>query len=90
MLNDAPIAAGFLRRVEGNYAQIDTLVSNPYFGSVIRHDGIKLVVDQLFEDAKALDVQTIIAFTGDEGILQRSKLLGFQVIPQQLIGIALK
>lgn len=89
MLNDQPIAAGFLRRVEGGYAQIDTLVSNTYFGSQIRHEGINKVVGSLIEDAKILKLEGIIAFTGDSGILKRAKELGFKVIDQTLIALPL-
>lgn len=89
LLHNQPIAAGFLRRVEGNYAQIDTLVSNPYFGGIIRHEGIKKVVDSLIEDAKDLKLNGIIAFTADEGVLSRAKTLGFQVVDQTLISLSL-
>lgn len=84
-----PIAAGFLRRVEGGIAQIDTLTSNPYFGSQIRHEGIRVVVDSLIEDAKDLKLQGIIAFTKDEGVLNRAKSIGFNVVDQTIISLKL-
>lgn len=86
-LNDQPVAAGFLRRLEPCFAQIDTLTSNAYFGSKIRHEGIKLVVDTLIEEAKSLKLQGIISHTADEGILQRAKDLGFHVVPQIIIAL---
>lgn len=89
LLNKQPIAAGFLRRVEGGYAQLDTLTSNPYYGSIIRNDGIKLVVDRLIEDAKDLKLHGIIAFTGDSGVLDRAKSIGFNEIDQSLIALKL-
>lgn len=88
-LDKIPVAAGFLRRLEPCYAQIDTLCSNPYFGSIIRHEGIKLVVDQLIADAKRLKLEGIIATTANLGILQRAEALGFKLIPQTLIGLRL-
>lgn len=88
LMNGHPIAAGFLRRVEGGYAQIDTLTSNRYFGSQIRHLGIKLVVETLVNEAKTLKLKGIIAFTKDEGILKRAKEIGF-IEPKETI-IALK
>lgn len=89
LLNNHPIAAGFLRRVEGGYAQLDTLVSNPYFGSKIRHIGIKKVVASLIDDAKTLKLQGIIAFTADQGVLKRAADLGFHTIDQRLIALKL-
>lgn len=89
LLNSQPIAAGFLRRVEGGYAQIDTLVSNPYFGSQIRHLGIDIVVNSLIQDAKDLKLTGILAFTGEQSIVDRAKGRGFTVFDQKLIGVRL-
>ncbi len=77
LMGGYPIAAGFLRRVEGGYAQLDTLTSNKTFGSIIRHEGIKLVTDQLLQDAKDLRLKGIIAFSTDSGILDRACKIGF-------------
>lgn len=87
LLNDQPIAAGFLRRLEPCYAQIDTLISNKYFGSQIRHIGIQKVVDSLIQDAKDLNLDGIIAFTGDEGILNRASALGFNIVEQKILAL---
>jgi hypothetical protein len=80
-----PIAAGFLRRVEPCFAQLDTLTSNALFGSQVRHEGIKLVVDELTEEAKRLKLKGIIAHTSDSGILSRAQSIGFHVVPQTII-----
>ena len=89
LLNKQPIAAGFLRRVEGGYAQIDTLVSNPYFGSQIRHDGIDKVVDWLINDAKDLKLNGILAFTSEESIIARAKDKGFTELDHKVICVRL-
>lgn len=89
-MHNQPIAAGFLRRVEGGYAQMDTLVSNPYFGSLIRNDGIIKVVSSLIEEAKVLRLEGIVAFTKDEGVLKRALSIGFIEVNQQLIALNLK
>lgn len=90
LMGNQPIAAGFLRRVEGGYAQLDTLCSNAYFGSEIRHRGIQLVVDTLVNDAKSLKLSGIIAFTSDKGTLERALSIGFHVVASELvIGLSL-
>ena len=86
-MNGTPIAAGFLRRVEPCYAQLDTLCSNKHFGSIIRHAGISKVVTELLDEAKRLKLEGVIAHTEDEGILARAKSIGFHVIPQTIIAI---
>jgi hypothetical protein len=89
LLNNQPIAAGFLRRLEPSFAQIDTLVSNAHFGSIIRHQGIQLVVSSLIQDAKALQLEGILATTSDTGVLSRAKELGFVEVDQKLIALKL-
>lgn len=91
LMNGHPIAAGFLRRVEGGYAQLDTLVTAKHFGSQVRHAGIEKVVDALIDDAKVLKLQGIIAFTSDNSIVKRAEDRGFSVLSdQKLIAISLK
>lgn len=88
-LGNEPIAAGFLRRLEGGYGQIDTLASNPLFGGQIRHEGVKLVVDALIMEAKALKLHGIIAYTNDPGVLNRAQSLGFVELNQRVIALKL-
>lgn len=88
-LGKHPIAAGFLRRVEGGYAQLDGLTSNAHFGSKIRHEGIKSVVTALIEEAKDLKLHGIIATTNDLGVLERAKSIGFHVVPHTIIALPL-
>lgn len=85
-----PIAIGFLRRLEPCYAQIDTLASNPFLGSIIRHKGIELVLDTLINEAKVLKLQGIIAHTKHPDVLKRAKELGCHVVDQKIIALAIK
>lgn len=89
-LDKTPIAAGFLRRLEPCFAQIDTLCSNKYFGSLIRHTGVEMIVDTLIADAKRLKLEGLICHTKDAGVLKRAESLGFHVIPETIIGLPIK
>lgn len=90
MLGDQPVAAGFLRRTEGDViAIIDGLTSNSAFGSIIRHKGLESVVTSLLNEAKHLKIQGVIAWTKDEGILKRAKSIGFKQIDENLISLTL-
>lgn len=89
MLGKQPIAAGFLRRLEPCFAQIDTLCSNAHFGSQIRHEGLKLVVNELILTAKSLKLKGIISLTVDKGILMRAKDIGFHLVEQSVIALPL-
>ena len=91
LLGDQPLAAGFLRRVECDVvAQIDGLTSNKAFGSILRHQAIDMIVDQLIIEAKALEIQGLMAFTHDEGVLKRAKNRGFNILGEKLISISFK
>lgn len=87
--DSGPIAVGFLRMVEGGYAQLDTLVSNAEMSSGLRHEGISMVVTELIERAKQLKLKGIIAFTEDHGVLARAAHLGFKLVPQTIISLPL-
>lgn len=89
LMNGYPIAAGFLRRVEGGYAQMDTLTSNKHFGSIVRHEGITKVVDALVEETKVLQLRGIIAFTKDCSIIKRAEDIGFHTLEHSLIALKL-
>lgn len=79
------VAIGFLRRVEGNMALLDTLVTNAECSSEMRHIGISAVVDALISMAKQLELRYFMAFTVDDGIIKRAFDLGFVITNQRLI-----
>lgn len=91
MIGKEPVAAGFLRRVEGDViAQIDGLTSNPYFGSLIRHKGISEVLSRLVEDAKELKLKGLIAFCQDQTMVDRAKSIDFKQISHTTLALSLK
>lgn len=88
-MGKTPIAAGFLRRLEPCFAQIDTLCSNKYYGSLVRHEGIKVVVELLLDEAKRLKLKGILALTSDNGVFKRASEIGFKPINEAAIGLSL-
>lgn len=89
--DEAPIAAGFLRMVEGGFAQLDTLMSNASYSSEIRHEAISTVVEELISEAKKLNLHGILATSKDESTIMRALSLGFHVVEEQkLIALPLK
>ena len=84
------VAAGFLRQVEGGFAQLDSLVSNKVFPSKKRHAAISLIVEFLIHEARSLGFKAILATTSDDSVLERALKVGFRVIPQTLIGLMLE
>lgn len=84
-LESEPVAASFLRYVEGGYCLFDGLVSNPSLPPFKRHLAIDAVVTALIKKAKDLNLTKILAYSLDEGTLKRSFGHGFKLLPHRLI-----
>lgn len=84
-----PISAGFLRRVEGGFAQIDTLVTNADFDKNTRNQGLSAVVSVLIKTAKDLNLNGLMFLTSEESIIERAKELGFHYVNQVVMAKAL-
>ncbi len=84
------IAAGFLRRIEGNIGWFDGLISNPEATGVVRNEALDTIVESLVEHAKKLKIKRIIAHTVDESIEVRSKRHKFRSLPHKLIALNLE
>lgn len=89
-IGKTPVAAGFLRRLEPCFAQLDTLVSNAYCGALLRNDGINKVVDALIEEGKKLKLKGIIAHTQDKSTIVRAQSIGFHIVPETIIALSLQ
>lgn len=76
---------GFLRMVEGGYAQIDGLTSNANLSAPLRNAGVSTVVDALLDKAKSMKLKGIISFTQDNSVIRRAKLLGFRALQHTVI-----
>ena len=85
-----PVAFGFLRECEGNYAIFDGLLTDPDFKSEVRDHALELVVKELIKAAKLKNIKNIIGFTSDKHTLMRSINHGFLCIDQQLIALSLE
>lgn len=88
-IEDNPICAGFLRYVEGNFAMLDSLVTNPKMKSFTRNVAIDAVVKELISIAKRHGIKKILAFSVDEGILKRSIGHGFIKTSHEVIALKL-
>lgn len=84
-----PVAAGFLRKCEGGYCLIDSLISNPNEPSAIRNKALDSISMACVELAKAHKFKHIIAFTVDKNVILRSEKHGFRLLPHSIIGLDL-
>jgi N-acetylglutamate synthase-like GNAT family acetyltransferase len=85
MYRGEPVAMAFIRKVEGGFAQLDGLTSNPDFPGDMRSEAIDCLVSHLMKQAKGMGIKSVMAYTKDENTLVRSAKHGFVVVPQTLI-----
>lgn len=71
------VCAAQLIKCENGTAIFDSLVSNPMVSSTARHSGIDSLVSAVLREAHILGYKRIVAFTEDEGTLERAKRRGF-------------
>ncbi len=84
-----PIVAGFIRRVEGGWGMLDSLVTDPLAPAEIRDKAIDILVCRLFKEAKYLKIKQFLAFSRDDNTLVRSLKHGFKKLPDTVIGVDL-
>lgn len=83
------ICAGFLRKVEGDFAMLDSLITNPEALNYLRSNAIDAVVRELIKAAKAWGISSLIATSTDAHTLERSKKHGFVAMPDTVIALEL-
>lgn len=76
-----PVAAGFVRMVEGGYGQIDGLTTSPAALAPVRHDAINHIVDKLVDMAQCVGVRQLYAFTSVASIKERALAIGMKPAP---------
>ncbi len=72
-----PAAMAFLRMVEGGFAQLDGLITNPEKAPAVRNSAVDLAVSNIVTEAKRMKLKRLIAFSADANTLVRSERHGF-------------
>jgi hypothetical protein len=83
------IAAGFLRKVEGNVAQMDSFVTNSTVLAEIRHNAIDLLTQTIIATTKNLNLSGLIVITQIQSIADRAVKQGFVINPDIVLGLKL-
>lgn len=87
--DSVPIAMGFLRCMEGGYAQIDGLATDPRASGEQRHLAQDAVVVQLINKAKHFGIKSLTAYSVHKGALKRALTHGFVHLPHTVIALDL-
>lgn len=84
------VAAGFIANAEFKFGIMDSFVTNPAATSEDRNEALTAIIERLIQDAKALGLKRLLAFSTDEGILKRQQHYGFAQLPNKLTILELK
>lgn len=88
--HDLPVAAGFLKIVEGGKSAIlDSLITNGDLPAEQRDLALDLLVENILKDAKALGIKQILAFSSDRNTLVRAQRFGFAQLEHHVITLPL-
>lgn len=84
-----PTSAGFLRLVEGGFAQVDSIVTNPKVRGEFRHRANDALFTKLIEKAKELELKGIVGQSVDKGTLMRAEKHGFTASAHVMMSLPL-
>lgn len=78
--SDGPIAAGFIRTIEGGYAMFDSFISNSNRDGLTRDFALDMITTKLIELCKMIDIRSIMAFSKDPNTIARAEDHGLKTI----------
>lgn len=79
--DNMPIAAGFLRKIEGGYGMLDSYITLESIPSKIRNEALDFITMRLIDTAEDLNIYKLIAFSEHESIHNRALAHGFGNMP---------
>lgn len=74
---ETPVAMGFLRLAEGNYAILDGLITNPTSSPLTRDASLDELVVAITRESDRRGIAKLVAWTRDENTKVRSDKHGF-------------
>lgn len=77
MEGDAPIAAGFIRRIEGPYVMLDSYITNSVSSPQARDRALNLITTKLLRWAASNGVSKVLSFSSDPNTITRATEHGF-------------
>lgn len=83
--NDVLVAVGFVRRVEGNHAIIDSFITNAECSSEVRQRALQLLCYKIDNILRSVKLNKLLILTTDLDIVQRAHQNGFKLIPHLIL-----
>lgn len=83
-VKDEPIGVAFLRRTD-HIAYLEGMTTNPNQSSRNRHLAMDSLTVTIIDWAKEVGIKSLIAYTVNEGIIERANKWGFRNTPHTLM-----
>lgn len=80
-----PVAAGYLRKCEGDYGMIDSLATDPDASATDRDKALNYLVEQLILAAHKNHMKVLVSFSFDQNTIDRARGYGFEVLPHKTL-----
>lgn len=90
VLDDFPVAAAGLLKSDSEDAFLMGLITNPSAGNYLRSEAIDELTEYIIQKSKRLGFKRLFAWSSHESVIERSKLHGFEVMNQVMIGLDLR
>lgn len=84
------IAMGFLRQCEGFYGIMDSVITEPSANSKDRHEALNLLYEEIIKLARSMNISSLIGFSANPGIIDRSKYFGFMEMNHKLLSLKIR
>ena len=82
-----PIAACFLRLVEGGFGQIDGLVADRYAPRELKQQAIDIAIEKCIDKARSLRIKNLLAFCQSERPTMTALSHGFVKLPHNCLAL---
>lgn len=88
--DELPIAAAGLLKTDGADAFLMGLITNPIAMNSLRSDAIDALTSHIVQRAEYLGFKRLFSWSKNDGVIERSKKHGFEMLNQVMIGLDLK
>lgn len=79
------VAAGFLRKCEGQFGMFDSYVTNPNMPAVIRNQALEMIMKRLLKTSRELRLKQLVGFSLDANTILRAVNHGFAVTEHKVL-----
>jgi hypothetical protein len=82
---DRPIACAFLRRCEGGFGIMDSVIADKYVDGSLKSQGLDLLFEFITNQARDFKMTNVLGFTVKNSMIKKSKSFGYKESDHKLM-----